>query len=285
LYDFGDGWRHEVVVLGSGGERPGVASGEGACPPEDVGGPHGYAEFRQAIAEPAHSDHDRMRTWAGSWDDDFDLAAADLLVRQMVGAVPGPVRLLLGLLADGSKLTPGGRLPRALVRQVQERYPSWSGSARPASLEEDLAPLAALHDLLRHVDILRLHKGVLRPTKAATNDVELIRRLRSWFGPDDGFVSVLAGDTVAGLVAHGPCRPETLAARLLPLLGERWVTSDGQPLDESRTRSHLYRLQPVLVGLDLIEVDKGTWTAGPGARWLLPRATALADIWSTERMS
>jgi hypothetical protein len=38
LYDFGDGWEHEVVVVGPGGERPGVVAGEGACPPEDVGG-------------------------------------------------------------------------------------------------------------------------------------------------------------------------------------------------------------------------------------------------------
>jgi len=133
------------------------------------------------------------------------------------------------------------------------------------------------------VELLRLNKGVLGPTRAAADDIEVIRRLRSWFGPDDSFIAVLAGDAIANLVADGPCRPEILAARLLPLLGERWVTSEGQPLDGSRTRQELYRLEAVLVALDLIETDKGTWTTGPGARWLLPRATALAGIWATWR--
>lgn len=86
LYDFGDGREHEVVVLGRGGDRPGVVSGEGACPPEDVGGPHGYAEFREAMADRHHPEHDRMRTWTGSWRDGFDVGTADLLVRQTAGA-------------------------------------------------------------------------------------------------------------------------------------------------------------------------------------------------------
>jgi hypothetical protein len=285
LYDFGDSWEHEVAVVGPGGEQPGVVAGEGACPPEDVGGPHGYAEFREVMADPAHPEHDRLRTWAGRWHDGFDLGAADLLVRQTLGAVPAPVRLLLGLAADGVKLTPGGRLPRALVRQVQERYPSWHWSGRPASVEEDLLPLAALHDVLRHAGLLRLHKGVLRPTRAAADDIEVVRRLRSWFGPDDGFISILAGEGLASLVADGPCRPEELAARLLPALGGRWVTGQGQPLDEDATRHELYRLQSVLTGLDLIRSEKGNWTAGPSARWLLPRATALSHLWTTPHAS
>jgi hypothetical protein len=279
LYDFGDGWEHEVVVVGPGGERPGVVAGEGACPPEDVGGPQGYAEFREVMADPDHPECEHLRAWAGTWDDAFDLEATDLLVRQTVGAVPSPVRLLLGPAADGVKLTPGGRLPRAFVRQVQERYPSWHLSGRPASVEEDLPPLAAFHDLLREVRILRLYKGVLGPTRVAADDIEVIRRLRSWFGPDDGFISILTSEGLASLVADGLCRPESPAARVFPALGHRWITAPGQPLDEGYTRLELYRLQPVLVGLDLVRSDKGTWTAGPSARWLLPRATALANLW------
>jgi hypothetical protein len=285
LYDFGDGWEHEVVVVGPGEERPGVVAGEGSCPPEDVGGPHGYADFRQVMADPDHPEHDHLRTWAGAWNDGFDLDAADQLVRQTVGAVPAPVRLLLELAADGVKLTPGGRLPRAFVRQVQERYPSWYLFGSPASIEEDLPPLAALHDLLRHVGLLRLRQGVLAPTRVAADDIEVIRRLRSWFGPDDGFASILVGEGLASLVADGPGRPEELAARLLPLLGDRWVTSQGQPLDGARLRQELYGLQSVLIGLDLIQADDGTWAAGPCARWLLPRATALVDIWSKAQAS
>jgi len=280
LYDFGDGWEHEVAVVGPGGDRPGVVAGEGACPPEDVGGPYGYAEFRKVMADHDHPEHEHLRTWAGSWADGFDLDATDLLVRQTVGAVPPPVRRLLGLAAAGVKLTPGGRLPRAFVRQVQELYPSWHLSDRPASVEEDLPPLAAMHDLLRHVGLLRLHKGTLGPTRAAIDDVEVIRRLRSWFSPDDGFLSILVSDTLANLVVDGPCQPEELATRLLPGLGDRWVTSQGHGLDVGLVRLELYGLQPILVGLDLIQRDKGAWTAGPLALWLLPRATALAHIWT-----
>lgn len=280
LYDFGDGWEHEVEVLGAGGDRPGVVGGEGACPPEDVGGPHGYAELRKALADPGDPEHDDLRRWAGGWSDGFDLVGADLLVQQTAGAVPAPVRLLLTLAADGVKLTPGGRLPRAVVRQVQEHQPSWDLLGRPASVEEDLVPLAALHDLLRDVGLLRLRKGILAPTRAAGDDVEVVRRLRSWFGPPHGFTAMLTGDALALLAAEGPTDPGDLAGRLLDLLGGRWVTGDGQPLDERGTLSALYRLEPVLVGLDQIQTAEGTWAAGPSARWLLPRATALAHLWS-----
>lgn len=280
LYDFGDDWQHQIEVIGTGSERPGLVAGEGACPPEDVGGAHGYADFLKVLANPRDPEHDHMKTWAGPWSEKFDLATTDLLVRQTAGEVPEPVRLVLGLAADGVKLTPGGRLPRALVRQVQERYPNWYPLGRPASIEEDLPPLSALHDLLREVGLLRLRKAVLSPTRAAGDDTEVIRRLRSWFGPRYGYEMMLTTDALAHLAAKGSCKPQDLAARLLDLLGDRWVTSQGQRLDEVRVLADLNRLRFVLVGLDLIEASNGTWTAGPSARSLLPRATALAHLWS-----
>jgi hypothetical protein len=280
LYDFGDGWEHEVELIGLGGDRPGVVSGDGACPPEDVGGPHGYADFLRVVADPEDPEHDHLKRWAGTWSARFDLVAADLLVQQTAGAVPQPVRLVLDLAADGVKLTPGGRLPRAFVRHVQERYPSWYPLGRPASIEDDLLPLAALHDVLRHVRLLRVRNGVVAPTRVAADDIEVIRRLRSWFGPADGFTSILTTDALALLAADGPSTPPDLAGRLLRLLGDRWVTSHGRPLDEAQTLSDLHSLRFVLLGLDLIEDAKGVWSAGPSARWLLPRATALADLWS-----
>jgi hypothetical protein len=280
LYDFGDGWQHEVELIGSGGERPGVIEGEGACPPEDVGGPYGYTDFMKVLANPTDSEHENMRGWAGTWSDSFDLATADLLVQQTVGVVPASVRLMLGLTSDGVKLTPGGRLPRALVRRVQEHYPDWYLLGRPASIEEDLPPLAALHELLRGVGLLRVRKGVLAPSRIASDEIEVIRRLRSWFGTRYSYESLLTTDALALLAAAGPCRPQDLAGRLLDLLGDRWVTSHGQRLDEARVLSDLHRLHPILVGLDLIHSSKGTWDAGRSARWLLPRATALAHLWS-----
>jgi hypothetical protein len=280
LYDFGDGWEHDVEVLGPGGDRPGLVAGEGACPPEDVGGPHGYAEFRRALADPSHPEHRAMRRWAGDWRDELDLAATDLVVRQMAGAVPAPVDLLLRLTADGVRLTPGGRLPRSLVRQVQQHHPTWHHLGDPARIEEDLPALATLHEVLRDVGLLRVRGGVLAPTRAAGDPTAVVRRLRSWFGPDDGFVAVLAGEAVASLVADGPCGSQELAARLFPRLGHGWMTSGGERLHVAAVRTQLLHLHTVLVGLDLVASDWDTWTAGPSARWLLPRATALAHLWA-----
>ena len=52
-------------------------------------------------------------------------------------------------------LTPGGRLPRCVVRALQQQRPHWSLSGKPAHMEEDLVSVVALHDLLRGVGLLR----------------------------------------------------------------------------------------------------------------------------------
>jgi pRiA4b ORF-3-like protein len=179
LYDFGDGWTHDIEVLGPGEAQPGCGYGEGRCPPEDCGGPTGYAELVEVLADPTHDDHEHMRSWVGEWPE-FDQAATDRVVRDMVGQVPPSVALLLGLIGDRVKLTPGGRLPRVLVRQVQQQRPDWYPLDRPAQVEDDLPPLAALHELLRHVGLLRLSKGVLYRTRVAGDPLEVVRRLRSW---------------------------------------------------------------------------------------------------------
>jgi hypothetical protein len=162
-YDFGDGWEYDVEVLGAGDDEPGLRYGEGRCPPEDCGGPSGYARLLEVLADPKHPDPERRRDWAGELPE-FDPEATDLLVRRTVGEVPGSVRLLLDLTAPGVRLTPGGRLPRKIVRQVQERRPTWHLLGHPAATEDDLPPLGALHDVLRQTGLLRLHRGVLSRT-------------------------------------------------------------------------------------------------------------------------
>ncbi len=72
-YDFGDGWEHEVLYEGSlplekGKKYPLCLEGERACPPEDVGGVWGYADFLEAIADPKHEQHDDFVEWAGEFD-------------------------------------------------------------------------------------------------------------------------------------------------------------------------------------------------------------------------
>lgn len=67
-YDFGDGWEHTVLVEEIGPPESGVTyptclTGRRACPPEDCGGPWGYENLLQALADPSHPDHEDLREW------------------------------------------------------------------------------------------------------------------------------------------------------------------------------------------------------------------------------
>ncbi|MCZ3389567.1 MAG: plasmid pRiA4b ORF-3 family protein [Actinomycetia bacterium] len=77
-YDFGDGWEHQVVVEDvlpvASRSRPFCLAGRRACPPEDVGGPWGYAAFLDAIGDPKHERHDELLEWIGG---NFDPTAFD----------------------------------------------------------------------------------------------------------------------------------------------------------------------------------------------------------------
>ena len=69
-YDFGDGWRHEVLFEGRMRAKPGekypiCSEGTRACPPEDVGGVWGYVDFLAAIADPENEEHEELRNWIG----------------------------------------------------------------------------------------------------------------------------------------------------------------------------------------------------------------------------
>ena len=74
LYDYGDGWMHRVKLEGymhreKGIKYPICIGGERACPPEDCGAVPGYYNVLATLANPKHSDHRDMRTWAGK---DYD---------------------------------------------------------------------------------------------------------------------------------------------------------------------------------------------------------------------
>ncbi|MEQ8667943.1 MAG: plasmid pRiA4b ORF-3 family protein [Pirellulales bacterium] len=90
-YDFGDGWEHEVFYEGSphlekGEKYPLCLEGERACPPEDVGGVWGYAEYLEALANPKHERHDEFMEWSGPFDpDNFDRKKA---TREMKKGLP-----------------------------------------------------------------------------------------------------------------------------------------------------------------------------------------------------
>jgi hypothetical protein len=71
-YDFGEGWRHEVLFEGClraerGKRYPVCVEGARACPPEDVGGTWGYQEFLEAMADPGDERHEEFREWIGGF--------------------------------------------------------------------------------------------------------------------------------------------------------------------------------------------------------------------------
>lgn len=74
IYDPGDHWRHKIeyegiVHLERKLDLPICIAGRNACPPEDVGGGSGYEKFLQALADPAHEEHESYKEWiAGSFD-------------------------------------------------------------------------------------------------------------------------------------------------------------------------------------------------------------------------
>lgn len=70
IYDFGDGWHHEVVIediLPTQQElkHPVCIKGERACPPEDCGGIGGYADLLRIIRNPQDEEYQRMMEWLG----------------------------------------------------------------------------------------------------------------------------------------------------------------------------------------------------------------------------
>jgi hypothetical protein len=80
LYDFGDGWEHSIRIeritdAVPGTTYPCLVEATGRCPPEDVGGPWGYREFLDAIADPDHEEHSERLEWIGG---SFDPATVDV---------------------------------------------------------------------------------------------------------------------------------------------------------------------------------------------------------------
>jgi hypothetical protein len=80
LYDFGDGWEHKITIERLLDREPGVlyprlTDVKGRCPPEDIGGPWGYAELLEAIADPAHARHRELKEMYG---DDFSPHVVDI---------------------------------------------------------------------------------------------------------------------------------------------------------------------------------------------------------------
>lgn len=78
-YDFGDDWGHDILVEQIAAPESGVAyprcvGGRRACPPEDCGGPWGYADLLEILADPDHEEYQERLEWTGG---QLDPAAFD----------------------------------------------------------------------------------------------------------------------------------------------------------------------------------------------------------------
>jgi Plasmid pRiA4b ORF-3-like protein len=90
-YDFGDDWRHTIKVERRFSaeflhEFPKLIDAKGRCPPENCGGPCGYAEILEAISDPAKR-RSELRRWFGDFDPkEIDREAIEAAVRQFARA-------------------------------------------------------------------------------------------------------------------------------------------------------------------------------------------------------
>jgi hypothetical protein len=80
LYDFGDGWEHTIKIERLVDPKPGMLypsliEAKSHCPPEDVGGPWGYGELLEALADPSHERHGELKEWLA---DDFNPHVVDI---------------------------------------------------------------------------------------------------------------------------------------------------------------------------------------------------------------
>lgn len=91
-YDFGDGWDHQillekVVEL----DQPVLAfclGGARSGPPEDCGGPWGYANLLTNLKDPKSPEHDSIIEWAGP---EFDSEAFDIeAINKQLGRLAPP---------------------------------------------------------------------------------------------------------------------------------------------------------------------------------------------------
>jgi hypothetical protein len=89
-YDFGDGWLHSVLVEQQLESDPRLhyplcIGGARACPPEDCGGPPGYAHLLRVLNDTSHPEHGDTVTWIGGVFDPkgLDLNAVNMALAAM----------------------------------------------------------------------------------------------------------------------------------------------------------------------------------------------------------
>ena len=186
-YDFGDGWIHDVELLGPAQLAAGTIAcvdGVGRGPVEDSGGPRGYREFVQILQDKSHAEYDDASHYlfvmTGEFAPYFDAAAFDPdvanrklrllslrlwpqpLTDEERDAVLLPVRWLLEQASpDGLELTKEGYLKPALVKRAMDEL-GWSDPIMgKGNREINALPVLALRQHLMDWKLLRSSRGKL----------------------------------------------------------------------------------------------------------------------------
>lgn len=196
-YDFGDFWQHsveveEVLAADPDQSYPRLVDGARARPPEDCGGPGGYAGVLEAVADPAHEEHESMLEWLGGPYDPEYFDPADFYHDLRFGPVFGMTAPVGGLdeVAEAAvarlgtedrsaaklaavslcHVAEGGRVQSITQQTIQrflwEELPQARGAGLDARLviAESLARVLDLLEMPRYADICRSGStdGVLR---------------------------------------------------------------------------------------------------------------------------
>ena len=92
VYDFGDDWAHNITleeITQQEITHADCIAGEGACPPEDCGGPPGYEHLKKVMKIPHHRQHLEIRHWlqlpmGETWDaSKFDLESVRTALKKL----------------------------------------------------------------------------------------------------------------------------------------------------------------------------------------------------------
>lgn len=142
-YDFGDGWRHKIVVeevqpADAETTVPDCVDGRPACPPEDCGGTWGYRELLEILADPRHAEHTERRDWIGRPFDPeaFDPSDFEINLRDLRLAI------LDGWMGADTAAEQNSRHPTVPSRRrVEARVPE-PRSVGPQADQPLLAPLS-----------------------------------------------------------------------------------------------------------------------------------------------
>lgn len=186
-YDFGDGWRHTILVeevLEEEMSGPSCTAGRRACPPEDCGGIFGYEEILRWVAAGRPDEFDSpslepelMHDWLEEdWDPNhFDAAEVNerlaLLERSPLSLNPELAELVSGV-GFGQE----GMIDSLLL------HPGWyqeTVEPDPETIRRMVEPLHQMLTFLGKEGVELTAQGYLKP--AAVREIAEITGVASWW--------------------------------------------------------------------------------------------------------